>query len=262
MNDQESLTQQPLTEHLAELRSCLIISLAAAFAGFAVAYSVIQPVADWFFAPLVQVMPESKSLIFISYQEGFFFYLKLALVAGLLLASPVIFHQIWRFVAPGLYQYEKKALLPFTAVSSICFLGGAAFGYFVIFPPTFRFLLGYSNSFLEPMPAVSEYFSLALFLLIAFGVVFELPVFMVFLAKLGKVDAPFLAKNRKYAVLIAFIVAAVVTPTPDPINQLLMAGPLVILYEISIIAIRFFVKKPLKVCANDEGNQPSPLNPL
>jgi sec-independent protein translocase protein TatC len=252
MSTQETFTQQSLTEHLAELRSCLIVSLAAAAVGFALAYAFIEPIADWFFAPLVQVMPESKSLIFISYQEGFFFYLKLALVAGLLLASPVIFHQTWHFVAPGLYQHEKKALLPFTAVSSICFLGGAAFGYFVIFPPTFRFLLGYSNSFLEPMPAVSEYFSLALFLLIAFGMVFELPVFMVFLAKLGKVDAPFLARNRKYAVLIAFIVAAVVTPTPDPVNQFLMAGPLVVLYEISIIAVRFFVKKPLAVLAQEE----------
>ncbi len=254
MTDQESLNQQPLTEHLAELRSCLIISLIAAFVGFALAYSVIQPVADWFFAPLVQVMSAQKSLIFISYQEGFFFYLKLALVAGVLLASPVIFYQTWRFIAPGLYQHEKKALLPFTVVSSFCFLGGAAFGYLVIFPPTFRFLLGYSSSFLEPMPAVSEYFSLALFLLIAFGMIFELPVFMVFLAKLGKVDAPFLVKNRKYAVLIAFIVAAVVTPTPDPVNQFLMAGPLVVLYEISIIAVRFFVKKPLAVLAKAEGN--------
>lgn len=252
MNDQESLPQQPLTEHLAELRSCLIVSLAAAFVGFAIAYTVIQPVADWFLAPLVQVMPESKSLIFSSYQEGFFFYLKLALAAGLLLASPVIFHQTWRFVAPGLYQHEKRALLPFTVVSSLCFLGGAAFGHLVIFPPTFRFLLGYSNAFLEPMPAVSEYFSLALFLLIAFGLIFELPVFMVFLAKLGKVDAPFLARNRKYAVLIAFIVAAVVTPTPDPVNQCLMAGPLIALYEISIIAVRFFVKKPLTVLAPEE----------
>jgi sec-independent protein translocase protein TatC len=240
---QESLHQQHLTEHLAELRSCIVVSLIASAVGFALAYSFIEPVADWFFAPLVKVMPANKSLIFISYQEGFFFYLKLALVAGTLLASPVIFSQLWRFVAPGLYQHERKTLLPFTVVSSFCFLGGAVFGYLVIFPPAFRFLLGYSNSFLEPMPAVSEYFSLALFLLLAFGAIFELPVFMVFLAKIGIVTAPFLVKHRKYAVLIAFIVAAIVTPTPDPVNQLLMAGPLVVLYEISIIAVRFFVRQ-------------------
>ncbi len=148
--------------------------------------------------------------------------------------------QIWRFVAPGLYQHEKRLLLPFTLISTACFLGGAAFGYLVVFPPAFRFLLGYASTYLEPMPGVSEYFSLALRLLIAFGVVFELPVFMVFLAKLGLIDADFLKKNRKYAVLIAFVIAAILTPTPDVVNQLFMAGPLIVLYEISILAVRFF----------------------
>ena len=161
------------------------------------------------------------------------------------MASPVIFLQVWRFVAPGLYQHEKKMLMPFSLISTLCFLGGAAFGYFVVFPPAFRFLISYSSEFLDPMPAVSEYFSLALRLLLAFGVIFELPVLMVFLAKLGIVNAPFLVKNRKYAFLIAFIIAAIVTPTPDVVNQLLMAGPLVVLYEISIVAVRFFAQKSL-----------------
>lgn len=185
-----------------------------------------------------------------------FFYLKLALVAGILLASPVIFHQIWRFIAPGLYRHEKRMLLPFSFISTLCFLGGAAFGYFVVFPPAFHFLISYSSEFLDPMPAVSEYFSLALRLLLAFGVIFELPVFMVFLAKLGIVNAPFLAENRKYAFLIAFIIAAIVTPTPDVVNQLLMAGPLVVLYEISIVAVRFFARKPIEIGAEDtEGTE-------
>jgi len=134
-------------------------------------------------------------------------------------------------------------LLPFTIVSTICFLGGAAFGYFVVFPPAFRFLIGYSSKVLEPMPGVSEYFSLALRLLIAFGVVFELPVFMVFLAKMGFIDAPFLRKYRKYAILFAFIIAAILTPTPDVVNQFFMAAPLIILYEVSIIAVSFFAGK-------------------
>ncbi len=135
-------------------------------------------------------------------------------------------------------------LLPFTLVSTLCFIGGAAFGYFVVFPPAFRFLIGYSSEFLDPMPAVSEYFSLALRLLLAFGVVFELPVLMVFLAKIGIVDAPFLSKNRKYAFLLAFVIAAILTPTPDVVNQLFMAAPLIILYEISIFAVGFFAGKP------------------
>ncbi|MCI5131181.1 MAG: twin-arginine translocase subunit TatC [Candidatus Electrothrix sp. EH2] len=185
--------------------------------------------------------------------------MKLALVAGILLASPVIFHQIWRFVAPGLYQHEKKLLLPFSFISTVCFLGGAAFGYFVVFPPAFRFLISYSSEFLDPMPAVSEYFSLALRLLFAFGMIFELPVFMVFLAKLGTVDAPFLAQNRKYAFLVAFIIAAIVTPTPDVVNQLFMAVPLVVLYEISIVAVRFFARHPL--AAETEEEKGENLNP-
>ncbi len=134
-------------------------------------------------------------------------------------------------------------LLPFSVVSTLCFLGGAAFGYFVVFPPAFRFLIGYSSEILDPMPAVSEYFSLALRLLIAFGLVFELPVFMVFLAKIGVVNASFLKKHRKYAVLVAFIAAAILTPTPDVVNQLFMAGPLIILYEVSIIAVGIFARK-------------------
>jgi len=160
-------------------------------------------------------------------------------------ASPVIFLQIWRFVSPGLYRHEKRVLIPFTLISTLCFLGGAAFGYFVVFPPAFRFLLGYSSAFLEPMPAVDEYFSLALRLFLAFGLIFELPVFMVFLGKIGVVNKAFLAKNRKYALLIAFIVAAILTPTPDVVNQLLMAGPLILLYEVSIAAVALFARKPL-----------------
>lgn len=160
-----------------------------------------------------------------------------------MLASPVLFWQIWRFVAPGLYQHEKRVLLPFTVVSVLCFLVGAAFGYYVVFPPAFRFLVGYSSDFLTPLPAVTEYFSLSIRLLIAFGLVFELPVFMVLLARLGLFDASFLRKNRRYAILIAFIVAAILTPTPDVVNQCLMAIPLIILYEISIIAVKFAGRK-------------------
>lgn len=159
---------------------------------------------------------------------------------GILLASPVIFWQLWAFVAPGLYQHEKRVIIPFTLLSSVCFLGGAAFGYYVVFPPAFRFLMGYTTDFLSALPTVKEYFALSLRLLIAFGVVFELPVFMVLLAKLGIVDRPFLNRNRKYAFLLSFVIAAILTPTPDVVNQLLMAVPLVILYEISIVAVWIF----------------------
>lgn len=164
-------------------------------------------------------------------------------MCGILLASPVIFSQIWRFIAPGLFKHEKRVLVPFSLLSTICFLGGSAFGYLVVFPPAFKFLVGYNNEYLTSLPAVSEYFSLSIRLLLAFGVIFEMPIFMVFLAKVGVVDVAFLNRNRKYAFLINFIIAAILTPTPDIVNQLMMAGPLIILYEISVAAVWLFGRK-------------------
>ena len=146
-------------------------------------------------------------------------------------------------MAPGLYRNERRVLFPFILLSVFCFLFGAAFAYWVVFPPAFRFLTSYQGEGLKVMPAVREYFSLCLRLIIAFGVVFELPVAMVFAAKTGVVDAKKLAAGRKYALLAAFIIAAVVTPTPDVVNQLLMAGPLVVLYEIGIVAVRLLGRK-------------------
>jgi sec-independent protein translocase protein TatC len=159
------------------------------------------------------------------------------------MVCPVIFSQIWRFVAPGLFSHEKRVVVPFSILSSLCFVGGAAFGYFVVFPPAFRFLVGYNNEFLTSLPAVSEYFSLAIRLLFAFGVIFEMPLFMVFLAKVGLVDVAFLNRNRKYAILINFIIAAILTPTPDVVNQMMMGVPLMVLYEISVLAVWAFGKK-------------------
>ena len=165
-------------------------------------------------------------------------------MSGILLASPVIFYQAWLFIAPGLYRHEKRILVPFTMLSTICFVGGAMFGYFVVFPPAFLFLVGYSNDFLTSLPSVSEYFSLALRLLIAFGVVFEMPIVMVFLAKMGIIDVSFLNRNRKYAILIIFVIAAILTPTPDIVNQLMMGVPMMVLYELSLLAVWMFGKKP------------------
>jgi len=166
--------------------------------------------------------------------------------------------QIWRFVAPGLYQHEKKVLIPFTLLSSCCFLGGAIFGYLVVFPPAFRFLISYTSEHLTAMPSVNEYFSLALRLLIAFGVIFELPVFMVLLAKVGLVNAAFLHTHRKYAFLLAFVIAAILTPTPDVVNQLMMAIPLIILYEISIVAVWLFGRKVLPDFKKEDDSLATP----
>ena len=155
----------------------------------------------------------------------------------------MIFSQIWRFIAPGLYRHERKVLVPFSLLSTFCFLGGAAFGYLVVFPPAFRFLVGYNNEYLTSLPAVGEYFSLATRLLLAFGAIFEMPILMVFLAKIGMIDVSFLNRNRKYAILINFIIAAILTPTPDVVNQMMMGIPLLILYEISVLAVWLFGRR-------------------
>ena len=178
------------------------------------------------------------------------------MACGVFLSTPVLFVQIWRFVAPGLYAHEKKLVLPFGLLSGFCFLGGAVFGYVVVFPPAFRFLVGYASEFLSPMPSVSEYFSLTLWLLFAFGVIFEMPVLMVLLAKLGIVDAPFLRKQRKYAFLLSFVVSAILTPTPDVVNQMLMGGPMVVLYEVGILAVWLFVKTPVASKAVEPVEEP------
>jgi sec-independent protein translocase protein TatC len=156
----------------------------------------------------------------------------------------MIFYQIWRFIAPGLYRHERRVILPFTLISTIFFISGTAFGYFIVFPPAFKFLVGYNNQFLTSLPAVSEYFSLALRLLMAFGIIFEMPVMMVFLAKAGLVSVSFLNRHRKYAILLNFIIAAVLTPTPDIVNQMMMGIPLLVLYEVSVLAVYLFGRRP------------------
>ncbi len=166
----------------------------------------------------------------------------------------MIFSQIWRFIAPGLYKHERKVLIPFSLLSTFCFLGGAAFGYLVVFPPAFRFLVGYNNAYLTSLPAVSEYFSLATRLLLAFGAIFEMPMLMVFLAKIGLIDVSFLNRNRKYAILINFIIAAILTPTPDVVNQMMMGVPLLILYEISVLAVWLFGGRSFRDF-QDEGRE-------
>ncbi len=240
---EETQAELSLTEHLAELRTRLIRSIAAVAVGFCVSYAFIEPIFALLSKPLEEVVPPGTSLIFTSYPEAFFTYLKLALTCGIFLASPFILHEIWAFVAPGLYPHEKKWALPFIVFSSLFFVGGALFGYIVVFPAAFNFLASYAGQDLKLMPSVSEYFSLTIKLLLGFGGAFELPIFMVFMALIGLIDAKMLRKNRKYALLIIFILAAILTPTPDVVNQCLLAFPLLVLYEISIFLVALIGKK-------------------
>jgi sec-independent protein translocase protein TatC len=160
-----------------------------------------------------------------------------------MVASPVIIYQFWMFVAPGLYDREKKLLAPIILLSSFFFIGGSLFGYFIVFPWGFKFFLGFATETIRPMPSMKEYLAFSSKLLLAFGLVFELPLVLTFMARLGLVTVPFLKKNRKYAILVFFAGAAIITP-PDVVTQIMMAMPLMLLYEISIIGARIFGKKP------------------
>ena len=236
----------PLTAHLQELRRRLILSFVAVGAGFALCYTFAQTIFDILAVPLLKMMPTGGSLIFTSVAEAFFTYMKVAFIAGLILASPFVLYQIWAFVAPGLYRHEKKYVVPFVLAGSFFFALGIFFGYYVALPVGFRFLLGFATDFIKPMPSMKEYLSFSIKFLLAFGLMFEFPVVLVLLARIGVVDSKTLAKQRKYAILLIFIFAAVLTP-PDIISQVLVALPLMGLYELSILLSKIFGKKPTPV---------------
>jgi sec-independent protein translocase protein TatC len=202
--------------------------------------------------PLVKALPPGSSLIFTGVTEAFFTYMKVALLAGVFLSSPLIFYEIWAFVAPGLYAREKRYTIPFVVFSAVLFVGGALFGYFIVFPNAFRYLLGFASDYIRPFPSMREYFSLAWKLLLAFGIVFEMPLIVFFLAKMGLVTAELMTKKFRYAFLLIVVVAAIVTPTPDVINLGLMTGPMLALYGISIIVAKIWGKKRARVAAEDD----------
>ncbi len=229
--------KQPFLSHLEELRKRLIACAIAVGVGFVGCYIFSERLFQLLIAPLTKVMPEGNHLIFTNLPEMFITYLKVSFVAGILLTAPFIFYQLWMFVAPGLYQTEKKYLIPFVISSTVLFVGGALFGYFVVFPFGFKFFMGFSSEYIKALPSVKQYFSFSIKLLFAFGLIFELPVIIFFLAKMGLVTSDLLKQKRKYAILLTFTIAAILTP-PDVITQLMMAGPLILLYEIGIIVAR------------------------
>ncbi len=249
-----SENKTPLTGHLTELRDRLIHSSIAVGIGFVVAYCFKEKIFAILTAPLVIAMGENSKMIFTGLPEAFFTYLKVALLAGVVVATPVLFYQFWMFIAPGLYKKEKKFILPVVFLSLVFFLIGSSFGYFVVFPYGFQFFLGFSNESIQAMPSMKEYLGFAAKMLLAFGFVFELPLVITFMARMGLVSVAFLKKNRKYAILIFFAGSALITP-PDVITQTMMAIPLMILYEISILGAKFFQKEKLKETDEDTGTQ-------
>ncbi|MGD8386934.1 MAG: twin-arginine translocase subunit TatC [Desulfobacteraceae bacterium] len=238
----ESEEKQPFMSHLEELRKRLVVCAISVGVGFVAAYFFAEYLFQILTLPLKQNMAEDQQLIFTNLPEMFFAYLKTALVTGILASAPVIFYQLYMFVAPGLYRSERKLVVPFVIVSTILFVGGSLFGYFIVFPFGFRFFLSFANESIQALPSVKEYFSFAIKLLFAFGLVFELPVVAFFLGKLGIITPELMRAKRKYAILLTFAMGAILTP-PDVVTQCMMAGPLIVLYEISIVVVRMARKK-------------------
>ena len=205
--------------------------------------------------PWIAALPKGQEakLIYTAPHEAFFTYMKVSFIAGVGLAMPVIFYQMWKFIAPGLYESEKKYLFPVVLASTFFFVGGGAmFGYFLVFPVGFQFFTSFASEYIAPMISTKEFFSFSVRMLFAFGFVFELPVFAFILAKLGIINYKMLTGKRKYAIVLIFIIAAMITPSPDVFSQCLMAGPLLVLYEVSVLVTYMFGKKPKPVEAEDE----------
>ncbi|MGH8063632.1 MAG: twin-arginine translocase subunit TatC [Candidatus Entotheonellia bacterium] len=221
----------PFTDHLDELRHRLIVSLVGIGIGFAVCYGFSQQLL------LLLQRPMPTRLVFIAPTEAFFVNLKVAFYAGLFLSVPLLLFQVWKFVAPGLYEHERRYSFPFLITSTVLFLVGALFAYAVILPIALHFLIAQGGELWKPNITLSNYLSFCMRLILAAGLIFEFPVLMYFLTKVGVVTPEFLVKNRKYAVLAAFIISAILTP-PDVFSQILLAVPLFLLFEVSIFVAK------------------------
>ena len=237
-------------EHLGELRTRIMRALYGLLAGTLIALPFSERITDWLARPVTKLGYE---LVFTAPAEAFWVQMKVGLIAGVFIASPVILWQVWAFVAPGLHHHEKKYAVPFVLIGSIMFILGGAFSLYIVTPYALNFLLSYARPGLKPMITIQNHVDFLLKFTLAFGAVFELPLALTLLARMGIVTARMLAKNRKYAILGAFIAGAILTPTPDAFNQTLMAGPLIILYEIGIVSARIFGKRAAPVVASESG---------
>ncbi len=245
----------PLTEHLGELRKRVVVSLIAIIIIFTVCFYYSDELFKLLTLPLHRTLEFSISppfittkasenpgitLVFLAPAEAFWMHLKVSLIMAVVISLPIILYEFWQFIAPGLLPKEKKYVSPFIIITTFLFLIGAAFCFIIILPFAMNFLLTYKTADLKPMLSVGKYVDFCLKFILAFGVVFELPVAIVFLTKMGIVTTKSLSKNRKYAILLAFVTAAILTPTPDAFNQTLMAVPIILLYEVGILASKIF----------------------
>ena len=242
--------QMPLLDHLIELRRRLIYSVLSFLACFVIAFYFADPIFNFLVRPLTDLWEgqESRRLIYTALHEKFFTEIKVAFFAGAFLAFPLISNQIWLFVAPGLYRHEKHAFLPFLIATPFLFFAGGAFVYYFVLPVAWKFFLGFEQMGgagvlpIQLEPKVDQYLSLVMQLIFAFGISFELPVLLTLLARVGLASSEGMRRKRRYAIVGAFIAAAILTP-PDPLSQIGLALPIILLYEISIWSARLVEKK-------------------
>lgn len=242
--DEDAGGKMSFLDHLDELRRRIVHAVISVFVGFVVAFFFINEIFNFIMRPLQQLLPPGGTLIYTDPTEAFLLYIKIALIAGLILASPAVMLQVWLFVAPGLYSHEKKWAIPFVVMSSFFFVLGAAFSHYIVFPLTWRFFVGFTSDILTFMPRIEPAFSIYLRLLLAFGLVFQMPTLVLFLARMGVISARFLLRNFKYAVLIMVVVSAVITPDGGGVSLVAMTGPMILLYGLSIGLAWMFGKKP------------------
>ncbi|HYM24469.1 MAG TPA: twin-arginine translocase subunit TatC [Vicinamibacterales bacterium] len=222
-------------EHLDELRVRLVRMCVAIGVGILVSFAFIQQIFNFLLKPTRDVLPPGVKMIYTQPGEAFGMYMWVSLIAGIVIAAPYVMYQVWGFIAPGLYSKEKRMAIPFVVFTTLGFLGGAAFNHYVAFPFLIRFFAQFNGIDLQFMPRLEDTFDLYVKMLLGMGAVFQLPTIVFFLAKMGLVTAKFLWDHGKYAILIAYIIAAVITPTGDPVNQTIFAAPMIILYFLSII---------------------------
>lgn len=234
LDDQEVGGRMSFLEHLEELRKRIIYACYGIAAGIAFSFLFIQRIYDFLLAPAVATLPEGSRLIYTQPTEAFALYVNMSLVAGIVFASPFIMYQVWRFIAPGLYSNEKRFVIPFVLFSTLGFLAGAAFNHYVAYPFIMIYFASFNTPNLSYMPQLSYVFGLYIKMLLGLGLIFQMPTIVFFLAKVGAVTARFLLKQFKFAILIIFILAAVVTPTGDPMTLMIFAVPMVGLYLFSI----------------------------
>ena len=232
-------------EHLDELRRRLIVSVYALVGGCVISFIFVGKTQAFIMEPLFRLM-DGQKLIYLAPTEGFMLMMKIGALGGLFVALPVIVLQLWLFIAPGLYANEKRFAIPFVLLGTVFFVAGAAFSHYVAFPYSWVFFKSFETTYLEFKPDIAYAFSLWVKMLLAFGVIFQMPTIVFFLARMGMVSAGFLVKHTKYAVLIIFILGAVLSPGTDVVSQALMAGPMLVLYALSIGIAWLFAKKKIE----------------